>query len=44
MIDQTFSASTRCVGDIFGCFDDADMLSVNRVLAVFLGIASCGTG
>ena len=40
MIDQTFSASTRRFGDVFGHLDDADMLSVNRGLAVFLGIAS----
>ena len=40
MIDQTFSASTRRLGDAFGHLDDADMLSVNRARAVFLGIAS----
>ena len=40
MVDQTFSASTRRFGDVFGRLDDADMLSVNRALAVFLGIAS----
>ena len=40
MIDQTFSASTRRFGDVFGHLDDADMLSVNRGFAVFLGIAS----
>ena len=40
MIDQTFSASTRRFGDVFGRLDDPDMLSVNRALAVFLGIAS----
>ena len=27
-------------GDVFGRLDDTDMLSVNRALAVFLGIAS----
>ena len=40
MIDQTFSASTRRFGDVFGRLDDADMLRVKRALAVFPGIAS----
>ena len=40
MVDQTFSASTRRFGDAFGHLDDADMLAVNRALALFLGIAS----
>ena len=40
MIDQTFSASTCRLGDIFGHLDDADMLAVNRALALFLGIAN----
>ena len=40
MIDQTFSASTRRFGDVFGRLDDADLLRVNRALALFLGIAS----
>ncbi|MCE2476108.1 MAG: type II toxin-antitoxin system PemK/MazF family toxin [Alphaproteobacteria bacterium] len=40
MIDQTFSANTRRFGDVFGRLEDADLLSVNRALAVFLGIAS----
>lgn len=40
MTDQTFSASTRRLGDVFGHLDDADLLRVNRALALFLGIAS----
>ena len=40
MVDQTFSASTRRFGDVFGHLEDADMLAVNRALALFLGIAS----
>ena len=40
MIDQTFSARTRRCEDAFGHLDDADMLAVNRALALFLGIAS----
>ena len=40
MVDQTFSASTRRLGDVFGRLDDTDMLSVNRSLALFLGIAN----
>ena len=40
MIDQTFSASTRRFGNVFGHLDDTDMLSVNRALALFLGIAN----
>ena len=40
MVDQTFSASTRRFGDVFGHLDDADLLRVNRALALFLDIAS----
>ena len=40
MVDQTFSASTRRFGDVFGRLDDADVLAVNRALALFLGIAN----
>ena len=40
MVDQVFSASTRRFGDVFGRLDDADMLAVNRALALFLGVAS----
>ena len=40
MIDQIFSARTRRVGQVFGHLDDADMLVVNRALALFVGIAS----
>ena len=40
MVDQTFSASTRRCEDVFGHLEDADMLAVNRALALFLGIAN----
>ena len=40
MIDQTVSARAHRFGPIFGRLDDADMLAVNRALALFLGIAS----
>lgn len=40
MIDQIFSARTRRLGDIFGHLDDADIVAVNRALALFVGIAS----
>ena len=40
MIDQIFSATTRRSGQVFGHLDDADMLAVNRALALFVGIAS----
>ena len=39
MVDQTFSAGTRRFGDVFGHLGDADMLAVNRALALFLGVA-----
>ena len=37
MIDQIFSAGTRCFGQVFGHLDDADMLAVNRALVLFVG-------
>ena len=40
MVDQIFSASTRRFGAVFGRLDDTDVLSVNRALALFLGIAN----
>ena len=40
MIDQIFSARTRRVGRVFGRLDDADLLAVNRALALFIGVAS----
>ncbi len=39
MIDQIFSAGTRRIGQVFGHLDDADMVAVNRSLALFTGIA-----
>lgn len=38
MIDQTFSARAHRFGAVFGRLEDADMLRVNRALALFLGI------
>ena len=40
MIDQVFSAGSRRIGQVFGHLDDADMMAVNRALALFTGIAS----
>lgn len=40
MIDQIFSASPHRFGDVFGRLDDADLVAVNRALALFLGIAN----
>ena len=40
MIDQIFSARQRRIGRVFGHLDDADMVAVNRALALFTGIAS----
>lgn len=40
MIDQVFSTRTRGLGDVFGHLDDADIVAVNRALALFVGIAS----
>ena len=37
--DQTFPAGRRRIGQVFGHLDDADMVSVNRALALFTGIA-----
>ena len=40
MIDQIFSARARRTGDVFGHLSDADLMTVNRALAVFVGIAA----
>ena len=40
MIDQIFSARTRRIGDVFGHLSDADLVAVNRALAVFAGITA----
>ncbi len=40
MIDQLFSARRRRIGPVFGHLDDADMVAVNRALALFTGIAT----
>ena len=40
MVDQIFSASPRRFGEVVGRIDDADLLAVNRALALFLGIAN----
>lgn len=40
MIDKATSVRTERLGAAFGRLDDADMMRVNRALALFLGIAS----
>ena len=40
MIDKAMSVRADKLGPSFGRLDDATMLSVNRALALFLGIAS----
>ena len=40
MIDQIFSARTRRIGDVIGHLSDADLVPVNRALAVFVGITA----
>ena len=40
MVDNPMSIRVEKVGPRFGRLDDADMVRVNRALAVFLGIAS----
>lgn len=39
MVDQVFSARPHRIGRVFGHLDDADMIAVNRALALFMGIA-----
>ena len=39
-IDKASTVPMRRTGAVFGHLDDADMLRVNRALALFLGIAS----
>ena len=39
-LPKCVSARTRRFGEVFGHLDDADMLTVNRALALFVGIAS----
>ena len=36
-INQLFPAGRRSIGQLFGHLDDADMVSVNRALALFTG-------
>ena len=40
MVDRTMSVRPNRIGDTIGRLDDADMLRINRALALFLGIAS----
>lgn len=40
MIDKAMSVRTERLGAAFGRLDGADMVRVNRALALFLGIAS----
>ena len=39
-IDKALTVPVRKTGAVFGHLDDADMLRINRALALFLGIAS----
>ena len=40
MVDRTMSVRPDRIGDTIGRLNDADMLRINRALALFLGIAS----
>ena len=40
MVDRTMSVRPTRIGGTIGRLDDADMLRINRALALFLGIAS----
>jgi mRNA interferase MazF len=40
MVDRTMSVRPNRIGGTIGRLDDADMLRINRALALFLGIAS----
>ena len=40
MVDRTMSVRPNRIGGAIGQRDDADMLRINRALALFLGIAS----
>jgi len=40
MVDRTMSVRPNKIGDTIGRLGDADMLRINRALALFLGIAS----
>lgn len=40
MVDKPMSIRVEKVGSRFGRLDDADMIRVNRALALFLGMAS----
>ena len=39
MLDKPIAVKTEKVGPVFGHLDDATMISVNRSLALFLGLA-----
>lgn len=39
MVDKPQSVARHKIGAVFGCLNDATMLTVNRALAVFLGFA-----
>ena len=40
MVDRTMSVRPNRIGETIGRLDDADMVRINRALALFLGIAS----
>lgn len=39
MIDRCTSLNPKKIGSVFGRIDDVSLLQINRLLAVFLGIA-----
>ena len=39
MVDKTMSVRVNRIGSTIGRLDDADMLRINRAMALFLGIA-----
>ena len=39
MVDKTMSVRVNRIGNTIGRLDDADMLRINRAMALFLGIA-----
>jgi len=39
MVDKAMTVSREKIGNPFGCLGDAEMLSVTRALALFLGFA-----
>ena len=40
MLDRISSSRQERLGEVFGTLDDADMIALNRALALFVGITS----